>query len=381
MAHTRSGTLKANLSGGTSYESFVPAPLPPNPPIKFDEELSMALVKASGQLSIMNSFTQQESVKMFIPMLARREALASCEMEGFQATIEDILDPYWDYKYNNGSVCSVVELFVETMEFTCGKLSRHPISNDLLKNAHALLTGGTRGQNPGVFRMSQNWIGDPGCGLENARYIPPNPEDMQTAIKELETYINEPDSATMHPLIKAALVHYQFEAIQPFLEENDRIGRLLIIWLLILKSRLPSAPALGMSCYFKKHQEEYYERLEDVRKRGAFEEWAKFFLKAVVKSSQDSCIRLLKLSLLHTKNYALLNKMPNPAAAKIVFSYIEKHPIAEAQMVAEDLRKDERSVLPILHGFLDNGILGFKGDFNDIRFIYNAFLDILREEP
>ena len=197
---------------------------------------------------------------------------------------------------------------------------------------------GVRGQekNPGEFRRSQNWIGPAGCGLKDARYIPPNPEDMVTAMSDLEKYINE--NQDYDPLVRAALIHYQFETIHPFLDGNGRIGRLLIL-LYLMEQGLLKEPVIYVSYFLKKNQVEYYDRISEVRRSGNYEQWVKFFLEAVDSAASDAVESIEKLSKLHEKNIALL---PKPKRKKdnlrMLFDYLEKHPIIDIKHTSEALK-------------------------------------------
>lgn len=232
--NNRAGSWKTNLSGEAAYKSFVPTPLPPVPTIELTDEIINLLVKASSQLATLESIaTRIPNVELFVSMYVRKEALMSSQIEGTQATLEDVLDPLIEANTNR-NVADVVN-YIKATEFAIHRLKTLPLCNRLIKETHAVLMENVRGQekNPGEFRYSQNWIGGQGSTLKNARYIPPSPEDMIEAMSDLEKYINSDDE--MNPLIRAALIHYQFETIHPFLDGNGRIYRLLITLFLMEK--------------------------------------------------------------------------------------------------------------------------------------------------
>ena len=194
-----------------------------------------------------------------------------------------------------------------------------------------------RGQekNPGEFRYSQNWIGSAGSTLKNARYIPPNPEDMKQAMSDLEKYINSDDELDL--LIQAALIHYQFETIHPFLDGNGRVGRLLITLFLMEKKRL-NTPALYISYYLKNNRIEYYDRMSEVRNKDNYEQWIKFFLRAIKESSEDAVETINRLSKLHDKNIAIIEQMGRASkTAKEIFDYLEKNPIIDIKKTSKEL--------------------------------------------
>ena len=196
---------------------------------------------------------------------------------------------------------------------------------------------GVRGQEktPGEFRRSQNWIGGRGSTLQNARYIPPAPEDMKEAMFDLEKYINGTDG--MDELIRAALIHYQFETIHPFLDGNGRIGRLLITIYLIERGIL-KAPTLYISYFLKKNRVEYYDRMTEVRRSGDYEQWVRFFLQALAECAEDAVDTIEKLVCLQDEDKALIDKMGRAAhTAEKVFAYILANPIIEVNKTAEAL--------------------------------------------
>ena len=189
--NNRAGHLKTNLSGEMAYQSFVPTPLPPMPPIEMTDDMLELLIKANSQLAVLESVaTRIPNVDLFVSMYVRKEALMSSQIEGTQATLEDVLDPMIEGNTNR-NVADVVN-YIKATEFAIKRLKELPLCNRLIKETHAVLMEGVRGQekNPGEFRYSQNWIGGQGSTLRNARYIPPSPDDMTEAMSDLEKYIN-----------------------------------------------------------------------------------------------------------------------------------------------------------------------------------------------
>ena len=260
----RAGTLVSNLSGEMAYESFRPAPLPPNPPIEVSGEILTKLIDANKKIATLEGLSSRiPNMGLFVSMYVRKEALLSSQIEGTQCTLEDILNPLIEANTNR-DVSDVVN-YIHATEFALERLKTLPLCNRLIKETHAVLLENVRGQEktPGEFRYSQNWIGGQGSSLKNARYIPPNPDDMLTAMSDLEKYINSDD--TLDPLIQAALIHYQFETTHPFLDGNGRVGRLLITLFLMEKGIL-STPALYISYYLKMNRIEYYDRMTQVRR-------------------------------------------------------------------------------------------------------------------
>ena len=250
----RAGREKHNMSGEAAYTSFVPAPLPPEPPLELDADTLAVLVRANRQLAALEGIAARiPNMPLFVSMYVRKEALMSSQIEGTQATLEDVLDPLLEDNTNR-NVADVVN-YIKATDYAVRRLDSLPLCNRLLRETHAVLMEGVRGQEkyPGEFRRSQNWIGGQGSSLKTARYIPPSPEDMEIAMSDLEKYINAEDG--QDDLIRAALIHYQFETIHPFLDGNGRIGRLLIT-LYLMERRLLTSPALYISYFLKRNRVE-----------------------------------------------------------------------------------------------------------------------------
>lgn len=224
----RSGELVTNLSGEAAYQSFKPSPLPPNPELNINSDIVKKLVEANRDLVRLDTAAKLiPNAELFISMYVRKEALISSQIEGTQCTLDDVIDPEVDGN-TNLDVTDVMN-YVRACTYAISRLEKLPLCNRLLREIHQELLAGGRGQeeNPGEFRKSQNWIGAANCTLNEARYIPPNAEDMNVALTDLERYMNEGDD--YDPLIRIALIHYQFETIHPFLDGNGRVGRLMIL--------------------------------------------------------------------------------------------------------------------------------------------------------
>ena len=379
MSTNRAGTLKTNLSGESAYKSFVPTPLPPNPPTQLEHDMVNLLVAANKQLAILNGLSAYiPNIDLFVSMYVRKEALMSTQIEGTQATLEDVLDPLLDENVNR-NVADVIN-YIKATEFAIERQKELPLCNRLIKEIHAILMKDVRGQekNPGEFRRSQNWIGGQGSTLKKARYIPPNVEDMTEAMSDLEKYINADDG--LDALIRAALIHYQFETIHPFLDGNGRVGRMLITLFLMEKSIL-SAPALYISYFLKRNRIEYYDRMTEVRNKGNYEQWVKFFLQAVLESAEDAVDKIQKLSALHAKNTEVVGNMGRAAkTTMLLLSYLEANPIIEIQKTAAALSLSFNTVSSAIKRLCDAGILVQSETGRRSRtFSYEAYLDLLRE--
>jgi Fic family protein len=270
--------------------------------------------------------------------------------------------------------------YIKATEYAISRLKELPLCNRLIREVHAVLMAGVRGQekDPGEFRTSQNWIGGQGGTLKNARYIPPSPPDMEESVSDLEKYINADDDLDV--LIRSALIHYQFETIHPFLDGNGRIGRLIIILFLMEKKAL-STPALYISYYLKKNRIEYYDRMTEVRTKGNYEQWIKFFLQAILASATDAIETIRQLSELHDENAAKIEKMGMVAGTTTqVLHYLEANPIIKIGKTAEALAMSYNTVSSAVKRLTDIGALKqTSGKTRNKVFSYAAYLDLLRE--
>lgn len=377
----RAGTFINNLSGEMAYQSFRPAPLPPKPPIELSTELVAKLIDANKKLAALDGLSSRiPNIDLFVSMYVRKEALLSSQIEGTQCTLDDILNPLIE-ENTNLNVSDVVN-YIRATEYALNRLQTLPLCNRLIKETHAVLMKGVRGQekSPGEFRYSQNWIGGQGSTIKNARYIPPNPEDMQTAMSDLEKYMNSDD--TLDPLIQAALIHYQFETTHPFLDGNGRVGRLLIT-LFLMEKHILSRPALYISYFLKINRVEYYDRMTQVRKTGDYEQWIIFFLQALSDSASDAIQTIDKLTALHSKNLALFDDLSKRQKTNVlkVFSYIESNPIIDIQKTATALELSYNTAAKIVSLLVDKGILRQTDKSGKARiFSYPEYLDILRKD-
>lgn len=377
----RAGSFVTNLSGEMAYQSFRPAPLPPDPGIEMTGELLGKLIEANRKIAMLEGLSSRiPNMDLFVSMYVRKEALLSSQIEGTQCTLDDILNPLLDVNANR-NVSNVVN-YIRATEFAVERLNTLPLCNRLIKETHAVLMDGVRGQekSPGKFRYSQNWIGGQGSTIKNARYIPPNPEDMQTAMSDLEKYMNSEDS--LDPLIQAALIHYQFETTHPFLDGNGRVGRLLITLFLMEKGIL-STPALYISYYLKMNRVEYYDRMTQVRRTGDYEQWITFFLQAFADSAEDAIQTIDQLTALHAQNTASLESLSKRQKSNVlkVFSYLEANPIIDIQKTANALELSYNTVAKAVTILMEKGILEQTEKNGKTRiYAYSSYLSILRKD-
>jgi len=375
------GKWKSNLSGEAAYKSFLPSPLPPIPPLSLDKETSNLIIKANRQLALLDGLSSRvANVHLLISMYVRKEALMSSQIEGTQATLEDILDPLIEENANQ-DVSEVIN-YIKAIEFAVERLKELPLCNRLICEAHSLLMDGVRGQEktPGEFRRTQNWIGGLGSTIKTARYIPPSPEDMKEAMSRLEYFMNNDEHfGAIDILVRSALIHYQFETIHPFLDGNGRIGRLLVTLFLIEKGAM-STPILYLSYFLKRNRLEYFDRMMFVRENGEFEQWVNFFLLAICDSAEDAINTIDKMVALREKNLTIVNTVGRSSKTLCkLLSYLEECPIIEIQKTSSTLGLSFNTVSDAIKRLCSQGILvQASGERRNRTFAYEEYLEILR---
>ena len=374
----RAGELVNNLRGDASYKSFKPSPLPPQ--LNIDSDMVKKLVEANRDLVRLDTAANLiTNAELFISMYVRKEALISSQIEGTQCTLDDVLDPELNSNANL-DVADVIN-YVKACSYAIERLEKLPLCNRLLRESHDQLLSGVRGQEkyPGEFRKSQNWIGAANCSLKEARYIPPNVNDMNLAMDELERYMNNGDD--YDPLIRISLIHYQFETIHPFLDGNGRVGRLMIL-LYLMEQGFISKPIIYISYFLKKNQVEYYDRISEVRRSGNYEQWISFFLEAVSAAAKDSLDTVEKLDALHVGN---VEKLPKTSRSndnvRKLFDYIEQYPIIDIKKTSEVLKISYNTVSSAIKKLEMLGILKQTTNASRNRvFAYEDYLNILRKD-
>lgn len=376
----RAGFYRSNLSGDMEYQSFVPAKLPPQPPIAVDDEMGELLLEAHKKLSYLEGITAMiPNLNLFISMYVRKEALLSSQIEGTQATLEDIFDP--DLESNSNADVADVVNYIKATEYAIKRQCELPLCARLIRETHQVLMEGVRGQekNPGSFRTSQNWIGGQGSSLKTAVYIPPNPEDMAEAVSDLEKYMNE-EYDSLDVLIRAALIHYQFETIHPFLDGNGRVGRLLIT-LFLLDQKVLKTPCLYLSYFLKENRIEYYDRMSEIRRSGKYEQWIKFFLRAFRDAADDAAKTVEELSALHKLHADIIDAEKRNGNLKRIFSYLEQNPIIEIGKTANKLHLSYNTVAKQIEKLLELEILSPAEKSGKSRtFLYRDYLAILKRD-
>jgi Fic family protein len=292
------GQVVLNQNG---YYAFIPAPLPPN--LVWSLPLISALSEAERNLSHLAALAGAFPFpRLLIQPFMRREAVLSSRIEGTRATLAEL------YTYEStqlsflepGDDVREVHNYVTALDYGLERLKTLPISLRLIREIHEKLMQGVRGGNltPGEFRRTQNWIGPAGSTIMTATYVPPPVDEMNQALGDLEKFIH--DGAGVPVLARAAMIHYQFEALHPFLDGNGRVGRLLMALLFTEWNILPQ-PLLNLSVYFERYRQEYYDHLLAVSQRGSWDAWLRFFLRGVSTQARDSLVRMQRLEAIRTK--------------------------------------------------------------------------------
>jgi Fic family protein len=273
----------------TGYKAFIPAPLPPDPPIRMKAELQGLLSEASLALGRLDgSVLTLPNPDLFVMMYVRKEAVLSSQIEGTQSSLQDVLAAEAKI-FSSDRPKDVREVinYVNAMNYGLERLKTFPVSVRLIREIHQRLLRGVRGsrRTPGELRRSQNWIGPGGCTLNEATFVPPPPSEVPRALSNLERFLHAEDDLPL--LIKVGLAHAQFETIHPFLDGNGRMGRLLITFLLVERGALHK-PVLYLSHYFKRYRQEYYDHLQAIRDSGDWERWLEFFLCGIAEVSTQA---------------------------------------------------------------------------------------------
>jgi Fic family protein len=272
----------------TGYRAFIPALLPPDPPIQFDQDMVRLLAEAERAVGRLDGATQFiPNPNLFVAMYVRREAVLSSQIEGTQSSLDDILA--YELNPNQGGLPHDVDEvvnYVQAMNYGLQRLDTLPLSLRLLREIHGILldTGRVAEKHPGEFRTSQNWIGPANVPLSRATFVPPPPFEMRDSLDNLERFLHDEE---LPALIHAGIAHAQFETIHPFLDGNGRVGRLLMTLLLCHRGVL-EYPLLYLSYYLKLHRAEYYDRLSGIRLRGDWEGWLRYFLHGVIETAEEA---------------------------------------------------------------------------------------------
>lgn len=382
MKRGATGRYEATATAGEPVRAFVPAPLPPDPPLDLGGRRQRLLERAllvCGRLDGVTALLPDPD--LFLYAYVRREAVLSSQIEGTQSSLSDLLLFELD-EVPGVPFDDVVEVsnYVAALEHGLARLrADFPLCNRLLREVHERLLARGRGAGklPGAFRTSQNWIG--GSRPGNAHFVPPPPQRVTDCMAALERFIHATGDG-LPALVRAALAHVQFETIHPFLDGNGRVGRLLIA-LMLFDSGVLAQPLLYLSLYFKQHRPEYYERLDAVRREGEWEAWLDFFLEGVAATAESAVSTAHRLLALFRDDAARVQTLGRAAANALrVFDALRARPLANVNALAERTGASYPTVARAVGALERLGIVReVTGRKRERVFAYARYLDILTE--
>lgn len=367
---------------GEAVRAFVPYPLPPVPPVDLTSEDHTALEFANQQLGRLDGLASLlPDVQIFLYLYIRKEAVLSSQIEGTQSTLGDLLR-FESQERPGVPLHDVQEAsnYVAAMNHGLTRLREgFPLSLRLIKEIHEILLSHGRGSalNPGEFRRSQNWLG--GSHPGSTRFVPPPPDRILECLNRLETFIHD-DSQVSSTLIKAALVHVQFETIHPFLDGNGRLGRLLTTLLLCSRGVLQE-PILYLSLYFKLNRAEYYERLQAVREQGRWEEWIHFFVRGVSETAGGAVAAARRTLHMFEEHRTLLTAPGIPGSALRVFEFMKRRPMFTIARLAPETGLSIPTVGKLMELLSELGLVEeVTGQKRGRIYIYQPFYNQLIED-
>jgi Fic family protein len=366
------------------FRAFLPAPLPPSPSLAFTAELQRRLSSADRAVGRLDGSIQTlPNPDLFVMMYVRKEAVLSSQIEGTQSSLQDLLAAEAQVLSPDApkDVDEVVN-YVAAMRHGLARLDELPVSTRLIREIHAKLLTGVRGSDrqPGELRRIQNWIGPAGSTLATATFVPPPPEAVPDALGDLERFLHD-RAGGLPLLVTIGLAHAQFETIHPFLDGNGRCGRLLVTFLLYEGQALHK-PVLYLSHYFKRHRQEYYERLQAVRDAGDWEGWLGFFLTGVAEVSAqatETARRILALREAH--RHAVTDGLGRAAGTGLrVLEKLYERPIISVAQIREVTGTSYQAANDLAGRLVQLGILvEFTGHKRHRRFRYDGYVRLFDE--
>jgi len=376
----RIGTYLTHKVSGESYRTYIPPKLPPTPPIDL-ERLYPYLEKATQALAELNSVAKSiPNISLFIYIYVRKEALLSSQIEGTQSSFSDLI-LFEHHQKPNVSLEDVEEVsnYVRAMSYGLERLETFPLSLRFLREIHGVLLSGGRGstKQPGEFRRSQNWIG--GSRPGNALFVPPAPEKLMECLSNFEHFLHD-EECKLPLLIKAGLLHVQFETIHPFLDGNGRLGRLLIT-LLLCESGMLDEPILYLSLYLKRNRNVYYDLLQQVRLYGTWETWLEFFLEGIFKSAKQALHTVAEINFLFKTDLAKLEVLGRARfSCSRILEYLKKLPQVSVSLLCQELEMTAPTARASLNHLVRLGIVEeVSGKKRDKVYVYCHYLALLEE--
>lgn len=366
------------------YRAFIPNPLPPDPALAIDPNMQVLLSEADRALGRLDGSIQTlPHPDLFVFMYVRKEAVLSSQIEGTQSSLQDVLAAEAQILAPDRprDVNEVVN-YVKAMNYGLERLKDLPVSVRLIREIHEKLLQGVRGRHltPGALRTSQNWIGPAGCTLQEATFVPPPPHEIAQHLADLERFLHT--DTPLPTLVRIGLAHVQFETIHPFLDGNGRVGRLLITFLLCQQHVLLK-PVLYLSHYFKQHRQAYYERLQAVRDRGAWEDWLAFFLQGVIEVSRQATDIARHILTLRERHRSTITEHFGRAAGNghRVLEHLYEHPIVSVNEVQALIGTTYAAANNLVTKFVATGILKeITGQARNRKFLYQSYVSLFRDD-
>jgi Fic family protein len=377
----RAGRLETQQAGKEGYSAFIPAQLPPSPPVVLDGALQSLLERASRALGRLDGISLLlPDPRLFLYMYVRKEAVLSSQIEGTQSSLSDLL------LFENDEIPGVgiddvreVSNYIAAMQYGLDRLrDGFPLSLRLIREIHGILMQNARGgdKTPGEFRRSQNWIG--GSRPGDARFVPPPPHELMASLHNLEKFLHTQNSVPL--LVKAGLAHAQFETIHPFLDGNGRVGRLLMTFLLCAEGAL-TQPLLYLSLYLKEHRDEYYESLQRIRTEGDWEGWLRFYLRgveSVALQATSTARNIVQLFEADRQNLQGIGK--GASSALRVHELLKERPILSIAATVRALKVTKPTAAAAMENLEKLNIVREEsGRRRDRHYVYRRYIDVLNE--
>lgn len=372
--------VKSSIVGGESYNAYIPQPLPPEPPIDIGnlypllDQANTALGRLDGMSMVL------PNPSLFLYMYIRKEAVLSSQIEGTQSSLSDLL--LFENEEAPGAPLDdvrEVSCYVSAMGYGLERLKDFPLSLRLIREIHAKLMDNARGGNkqPGEFRTSQNWIG--GSRPGTASFVPPPPEYLMECLDNFEKFLHD-ENTKLPVLIKAALIHVQFETIHPFLDGNGRLGRLLITFILCTHGILKE-PLLYLSLYLKTNRRDYYNHLQSVRETGDWEAWIGFFLQGVIDTANQATQTAQAIvQLFNTDRLDIEQSGKATAALLTIHNYLQNNPITTTAKIKAACDISLPTVLRNLSTLEELGVVKeITGKERHKVFVYSQYLALLNK--
>lgn len=372
---TRAGRYVRQTDG---YAAFIPAALPPDPPIEFSARLATLLSRADIAIGRLDGEIRNvPNPDLFVAMYVRREAVLSSQIEGTQSTLEDLLAVELEPRAADFAqdVDEIVN-YVAALKYGLDRLSELPLSLRLIREIHEQLLRGVRGANkqPGQFRRQQNFIAPAGGrSIEDATFVPPPVPHMREAVHDFELFLHSEDELPV--LVHVGIAHAQFETIHPFMDGNGRVGRLLVTFLLMHRGVL-HRPLLYLSLFLKRHREEYYDRLMAIRDEGDWEAWLEFFVRGVAETAEEATVKARAIVELRDEHLTAIDSAGFATNARRLLDLLYRRPLVDVPLVRDELSVAFGTANKLVDQLVDIGIVReVTGRRRDRVFRFDSYLD------